>query len=180
PPRAAITYARGSSDHAATFARYVIETRANVLTSSAAPSVASIYSAALNLAGTVAIAVSQSGRSPDVVTALAPARRAGAYALGFVNQLSSPLAEECDIPIPLHAGTEQSVAATKSFICSLSGLLHLVAEWSSDDELANALRQAPGMLDLAWQCDWAPLVEYLEHATGLYVIGRGPGFGIAL
>jgi glucosamine--fructose-6-phosphate aminotransferase (isomerizing) len=180
PPRAAVTYARGSSDHAATFAKYVIEMRAKVLTSSAAPSVTSVYSAALDLAGTVAIAISQSGRSPDVVTALAAARAAGAYALGFVNQQSSPLADECDLAIPLHAGAERSVAATKSFICSLSAVLHLAAEWSGDDELADALRQTPGMLDIAWQCDWAPLVDCLEHTSGLYVIGRGPGFGIAL
>lgn len=179
PPRAAITYARGSSDHAATFAKYLIEMRARVLTSSAAPSVASVYAAAPDLADTVAIAISQSGRSPDVVTALAAARNAGAYVLGFVNQLSSPLAEQCDVPIPLHAGTEQSVAATKSFICSLSALLHLVTEWSGDAQLADALRDAPALLREAWRCDWAPLVDCLEHATGLYVIGRGPGFGIA-
>ena len=180
PPRAAVTYARGSSDHAATFAKYIFEMRAKVLTSSAAPSVASVYSTTPDLAGTVAVAISQSGRSPDVVTALGAARTAGAYALGFVNLMSSPLAEACDVAIPLHAGSEQAVAATKSFICSLSAILHLAAEWSGDDELADALRHAPAMLDIAWRCDWTPLVECLERATGLYVIGRGPGFGIAL
>jgi glucosamine--fructose-6-phosphate aminotransferase (isomerizing) len=179
PPRAVITYARGSSDHAATFAKYVIETRAGVLTSSAAPSIASIYSAAPDVSGMLALAISQSGKSPDIVAALQAARAAGADALAFVNDLSSPLAEACDVPIPLHAGAERSVAATKSFICTLSALLHLIAEWRSDGELANALDRGPDLMREAWNCDWAPLVDCLQGATGLYVISRGPGFGIA-
>jgi glucosamine--fructose-6-phosphate aminotransferase (isomerizing) len=179
PPRAVITYARGSSDHAATFARYVIETRARVLTSSAAPSIASIYSASPNVSGMLALAISQSGKSPDVVAALVAAKAAGADTLALVNDLSSPLAGACDVPIPLHAGAEHSVAATKSFICALSAVLHLIAEWRADNELTDALKRAPDLMREAWDCDWAPLVDCLEGATGLYVISRGPGFGIA-
>ena len=179
PPRAVVTYARGSSDHAATFAKYVFETRAKVLTSSAAPSIASIYSAAPNVSGMLAIAISQSGRSPDIVTALTAAKAGQAYAVGFVNDLSSPLANVCDVPVPLHAGSEQSVAATKSFICSLSGLLQLAAQWSADRELGEALQSAPALLREAWDCEWSPLLDCLANATGLYVIGRGPGLGIA-
>lgn len=178
-PRAVLTYARGSSDHAATFAKYVFETRAKVLTSSAAPSIASIYSAAPNVSEMVAIAISQSGRSPDIVTALAAAKAGGAYTVGLVNDVSSPLASACNVPVPLHAGSEESVAATKSFICSLSALLHLAAEWSADRALSDALQSAPGLLREAWECEWSPLLDCLAKATGLYVIGRGPGLGIA-
>lgn len=179
PPGAVVTYARGSSDHAATFAKYAIETRAGAVTSSAAPSITSIYSAAPGVSGMLALAISQSGRSPDIVAALAAAKAAGAFALAMVNDPSSPLAEACDVAIPLHAGAERSVAATKSFICSLSALLHLVAEWTADAELSDALQRAPTLLREAWDCDWSPLVDSLTGATGLYVIGRGPGFGIA-
>jgi glutamine---fructose-6-phosphate transaminase (isomerizing) len=179
PPRAVVTYARGSSDHAATFAKYLFETRAKVLTSSAAPSIASIYSAVPNLSGMLALAISQSGKSPDIVTALAAATAAGAYAVGLVNDLTSPLANVCDVPVPLHAGSERSVAATKSFICSLSALLHLTIEWSGDRELGDALQCAPELLSEAWDCEWSPLLDCLANATGLYVIGRGPGLGIA-
>jgi len=179
PPRAVLTYARGSSDHAATFAKYLFETRVNVLTCSAAPSVTSIYSATPDASGMLAIAISQSGKSPDIVTALSTAKAAGAYALGLVNDVTSPLANSCDVPVPLHAGREQSVAATKSFICSLSALLHLTAEWTGDRKLWEALQQAPSLLHDAWQRDWSPLVAGLENVAGLYVIGRGPGLGIA-
>ncbi len=179
PPLAVVTYARGSSDHAATFAKYVIETRARVVTASAAPSVASIYSTTPDVARMLAIAISQSGKSPDLVTAVAAARTAGAFALGLVNDPSSPLAVACDTSIPLLAGVERSVAATKSFICSLSAILQLTAEWSKDIELAEALHEAPALLRDAWCCDWSPLIDALTDVRGLYVIGRGPGLGIA-
>src|SRR3546814_9969902 len=84
-PRAVATLARGSSDNAATFARYLIETRVGVLTSSAAPSIASVYAAAPDMTDTVMLAISQSGKSPDLVTALAAARARGAYGIALVN-----------------------------------------------------------------------------------------------
>jgi glucosamine--fructose-6-phosphate aminotransferase (isomerizing) len=79
PPRALLTCARGSSDHAATFARYLIETRLGVLTSSAAPSVSSVYAATPQLSGTTVLAISQSGASPDLLAAVSGARSAGAH-----------------------------------------------------------------------------------------------------
>jgi glucosamine--fructose-6-phosphate aminotransferase (isomerizing) len=174
-----MTYARGSSDSAATFAKYVIETRAGVLTTSAAPSVASLYGGTLDVRGLVALAISQSGRSPDILAAVAAARNAGALTVAMVNAEESPLADLTDITIPLRAGAEQSVAATKSYVASLSAVLHLVSEWSSDDGLSTALRSAPSLLRQAWNCDWSALIRCLRDARGLYVIGRGPGLAIA-
>src|SRR5947208_14881415 len=95
-PRAVVTLARGSSDHAATFARYLIETRAGVLTSSASPSVGSIYEATPDLKDTVVLALSQSGRSPDLLTAATQASASGALLVGLVNDEQSPLAEMAD------------------------------------------------------------------------------------
>ncbi|HEX8783477.1 MAG TPA: SIS domain-containing protein, partial [Steroidobacteraceae bacterium] len=137
PPRAVVTCARGSSDHAATFARYLIETRLGLLTSSAAPSVSSVYEAATDLSGTLMLTISQSGASPDILAVVSRARAAGAHIVALVNAERSPLAQLADELLPLCAGTERSVAATKSYIASLSAIVQLVAEWAGDAPLAS-------------------------------------------
>ena len=178
-PRAVVTCARGSSDHAATFAKYLIETRLGILTSSAAPSVSSVYAAKGDLRGTVFLAISQSGASPDLLAAVANAKTAGAMVVALVNVESSPLARAADFTIPLCAGTEQSVAATKSYIGSLAAIIHLVALWSEDEELLEALLQSPSLLERAWTLDWRPALVHLRSARDLYVVGRGLGLGVA-
>src|ERR1700704_4089634 len=179
PPRAVVTRARGSSDHAATFARSPIETRWGLLTSPAAPSVSSVYAARPDLAGAMVLAISQSGASPDLLAAVSSARGAGAHIVALVNAQDSPLAQLADDLIPLHAGTERSVAATKSYIASLAAIVHLVADWARDAQLAAALQQAPELLERAWQLDWSAAVTRLTPANNLYVIGRGLGLGVA-
>jgi glutamine---fructose-6-phosphate transaminase (isomerizing) len=179
PPRAVITCARGSSDHAATFARYLIETRLGVLTSSAAPSVSSVYATATDLAGTLMLTISQSGASPDLLAVVGQARKGGARIVALVNAEESPLAQLADELLPLHAGPERSVAATKSFLGSLAAIVQLVAAWSNDRALAAALEGVPQLLTRAWQLDWSALVTRLTTANNLYVIGRGPGLGVA-
>jgi glutamine---fructose-6-phosphate transaminase (isomerizing) len=178
-PRAVVTCARGSSDHAATFAKYLIETRLNILTSSAAPSVSSVYDSTLKLAGTVFLAISQSGASPDLLTTVRAARHAGALVVALVNAESSPLAQTADFTIPLCAGIERSVAATKSYIASLSAIIHLVGSWARDAELLESLQQAPVLLEGAWSLDWSAAITRLRLASDLYVIGRGLGLGVA-
>jgi glutamine---fructose-6-phosphate transaminase (isomerizing) len=178
-PYAVVTCARGSSDHAATFAKYLLETRVGILTSSAAPSVSSVYSARADLRGTVMLAISQSGASPDLLATVANARSAGAMILAMVNVETSPLAKAADYTIPLCAGREQSVAATKSYIAALAAIIHLVAFWSEDEELLDALVQAPAALERAWKLDWQAALPWLTPARDLYVVGRGLGLGIA-
>jgi len=178
-PRVIVTCARGSSDHAATFAKYLIETRTGVLTSSAAPSVSSIYAAKADLRGTVFLAISQSGASPDLLASIDMARKAGACTIALVNADNSPLAAAADYTIPLCAGPEISVAATKSYIASLSALIHLVANWASDHELIEALERAPKQLARAWELDWSPASLQLTDVEHLYVLARGLGLGIA-
>ncbi|HEY6925443.1 MAG TPA: SIS domain-containing protein, partial [Steroidobacteraceae bacterium] len=152
-PRAVVTCARGSSDHAATFAKYLIETRLGTLTSSAAPSVSSVYDSTLNLAGTVFLAISQSGASPDLLATVRAARNAGALVVALVNAESSPLAQTADFTVPLCAGIERSVAATKSYIASLAAIIQLVGNWADDAGLLAALREAPARLEQAWSLD---------------------------
>jgi glucosamine--fructose-6-phosphate aminotransferase (isomerizing) len=179
PPRAVVTCARGSSDHAATFARYLIETRLGVLTSSAAPSVSSVYEVTPDLEGAVMIAISQSGASPDLLAAVSRARSHGARIVAMVNAESSPLAQLADDLIPLGAGPELSIAATKSYIASLAAVVHLVATWAGDAGLAAALADSPAALARAFELDWSAALACLTGANSLYVIGRGLGLGIA-
>ena len=179
PPRAVVTCARGSSDHAATYAKYLIETSTGVVTSSAALSVSSVYAAEPKLEGVLYLAISQSGKSPDLLAAVEAAKQAGALVVALVNDVTSPLAALADHVLPLHAGPEVSVAATKSYIAALAAIAQLVAAWSQDASLATALKGLPAVLSEAWPLDWTPVAERLRGATNLYVLGRGVGFGIA-
>ncbi len=178
-PRAVVTCARGSSDHAATFAKYLIETRLGVLTSSAAPSVSSVYDTHADLGNSVCLAISQSGASPDLLAAVGKAREAGAMVVALVNAKDSPLAQRADHVVPLCAGPETSVAATKSFIASLAAIIHLVSRWAEDRELSEEIRKAPKHLERAWNLDWSAVVEHLKTANNLFVVGRGMGLGVA-
>lgn len=179
-PRAVVTCARGSSDHAAMFAKYVIETQLGLLVSSAAPSVSSVYAAKQMLGGAVFIAISQSGKSPDLVRTAEAAKASGAYVIALVNVTASPLAELADTVIPLYAGPEKSVAATKSYIASLSAVLQLVAHWADDAHLKATITTLPAKLKQAWDKDWSAALDTLHDARNFFVVGRGAGFGVAL
>jgi glucosamine--fructose-6-phosphate aminotransferase (isomerizing) len=179
PPRFIVTCARGSSDHAATYGKYVFETTLGLVTASASPSVGSVYAVRPQLEGALFVAISQSGRSPDLLRNVELARDAGACVVALVNVAQSPLAERADAVLPLHAGPETSVAATKSYLCSLAALLQLAARWSGDVALLAATEALPDILRAAWQEDWSPLVEGLREAHSLFVLGRGLGLGAA-
>lgn len=178
-PRAVVTCARGSSDHAATYARYLIETRTGLLASSAAPSVSSLYDAKADLRSVLFVAISQSGASPDLLAAARAAKDAGALVVALVNDEDSPLARASSHTIPLRAGAEESIAATKSYIASLSAIVQLVGSWTRDDGLLQALDDVPDQLERAWQLDWSAAIEPLRDAKSLFVVGRGLGLGIA-
>jgi glucosamine--fructose-6-phosphate aminotransferase (isomerizing) len=178
-PRAVITCARGSSDHAATFAKYLIETRARVLVSSAAPSTSSVYASGPDAEDVLFIAISQSGASADLVATTAAAKQTGALIVALVNAEHSPLAQLSDVVIPLSAGLEKSVAATKSFIASLAAIVNVVAAWRADRQLTEELEIAPALLEQAWKLNWSAAIAPLSAARNLYVVGRGLGFAIA-
>jgi glucosamine--fructose-6-phosphate aminotransferase (isomerizing) len=179
PPRAVVTCARGSSDHAATYARYLIEAHTPALTSSAAPSLSSIYDANTDMRGVLFIAISQSGKSPDLLAATESARASGALTVALCNTPDSPLMQGVDVAIPLRAGAERSVAATKSYLASLSCIAQLVASWTQDLPLSAALAKLPAQLARAWECDWSPAVAALTPAVNLFVIARGFGLAVA-
>jgi glucosamine--fructose-6-phosphate aminotransferase (isomerizing) len=180
PPPLVVTCGRGSSDHAASFAKYAIETRAGVMVASHAPSASSLYGTAFKgLEGALFLAISQSGKSPDILASIVAARDAGARVVALVNDAGSPAAGLADLVIPLHAGPERSVAATKSCVASILAIVHLVAEWTGDNALDAALDQAPAHLDQAFNTDWNAALDVMTDAASLFVIGRGLTFGIA-
>ncbi len=179
PPRAVVTCARGSSDHAATYAKYLIETGTGVVTSSAALSVSSVYAAEPKLDGMLYLAISQSGKSPDLLAAVEAAKAGGALTVALVNDETSPLARLADRVLPLHAGPEISVAATKSYIAALAAIAQLVAAWTQDATLEAALDELPPILAKAWPLDWSQAAQRLKDARNLYVLARGVGFGVA-
>lgn len=178
PPPFVVTCARGSSDHAATYAKYLFETQLGIVTASASPSVGSVYAAPLHLRGALYIVISQSGKSPDLLRNAEAAKAAGARVVALVNVEDSPLAQVADVVIPLGAGPE-SVAATKSYLASLAAVLQLGAVWKNDPALLAALEALPQQLRNAWQADWSALTAGLVPAHNLFVLGRGLGLGAA-
>ncbi len=179
-PDIIFTCARGSSDHAATFAKYLFETHLGIPTLSQAPSISSIYgNALLHMQGQPFILISQSGRSPDLLASAEAAAKAGALVIALVNDTGSPLADIAEIVVPLHAGPETSVAATKSYIATLSVIAHLASLWREDPSLTSALAGLPDALASAWQADWSAGVDMFANVRSLYVLGRGLTLGIA-
>jgi glucosamine--fructose-6-phosphate aminotransferase (isomerizing) len=179
PPKLVVTCARGSSDHAATYGKYLIETLTGVPVASAAPSVASVFGAPVAAGDFLCIAISQSGRSPDLLATVEAQKAAGARVVTLVNDESSPLAAMADTLIGLKAGPEKAVAATKSYIASLAGLAAIVAAWSQDAALGDALAALPEGLERARDLDWGVAQDALIDARNLFVIGRGYSLAIA-
>jgi glucosamine--fructose-6-phosphate aminotransferase (isomerizing) len=179
PPPFAVTCARGSSDNAGTYAKYLLEIHQGVVTASVGPSVSSVFGGSPKMHGALFLAISQSGRSPDLLSLTDTARAAGAITVALVNDTDSPLAQKAEIVLPLMARPERSVAATKSYIASLASILQIVAHWSGDALLHAAVDRLPEELSVAAAYDWSAAEPVLNHVQNLFVIGRGPGFGIA-
>jgi glucosamine--fructose-6-phosphate aminotransferase (isomerizing) len=176
----AVTVARGSSDHASSYLAYLIMSRMGRLVTSLPMSLITLYKSPLVTQGTLAVAISQSGQSPDVVEPIRYFRDGGATTVALVNDAASPLAEAAEWTMPLHAGKEQSVAATKSFISSLVAGARLVAEWQNDPELKDGIAALPDALRAAAQADWSKALDVLAPARNIMVVGRGISFPVAL
>ncbi|MFL9914202.1 SIS domain-containing protein [Paraburkholderia fungorum] len=179
PRHVALTVARGSSDHAASYFASLTMSRLGVPVASLPMSVATLQQAPLQVRGQLALAFSQSGKSPDLVGTMEALRKAGALTVAAVNAPNSPLADACEFHLPLMAGPELSVAATKSYIAMLSISAQLVAHWQKDDALLGALNTLPDALQTAGKLDWSKAVDELRGIERMIVIGRGLGLAIA-
>jgi glutamine---fructose-6-phosphate transaminase (isomerizing) len=178
-PAVVVTIARGSSDHAAHFLKYAIELELGIPVASLGPSLSSIYEAPLRLERAAALAVSQSGASPDIVSLARTAKAGGALTIALANTVPSPLADAATMAIDIKAGPEIAVAATKSFVNSIVTGLAILAVWKNDSVLAKAVADLPAQFEKALSLDWSELVEPLATCDSLYMLGRGPSLAIA-
>ncbi|GEP07305.1 SIS domain-containing protein [Methylobacterium oxalidis] len=168
---------RGSSGHAGVYLRYLIETRLGLPVSASAPSVVTGYERVPRVAGALFVVISQSGRSPDLVAATRAARDGGALTLAIVNDPTSPAARAADLVLPIAAGPEWAVAATKTVVNSFLASAALVAHWAGDRELAEGLGALPARLGEALALDWSAWSADLAAAPAAFVTGRGHGLG---
>lgn len=180
PPSAIITCARGSSDHAALFGKYALELATGRPVASLGPSLVSVYDTPLRVEGMLYITVSQSGQSPDLVRCAQAASAGGAMVVAIVNDPESPLPRAADIVLDMQAGPEHGVAATKSFLCTLTTFTRLIAAINPSTAISAALDRLPEQLRCGFRDPWgSEIVEQFHYARCAFVIGRGPGLGIA-
>lgn len=170
---------RGSSDHAGVFAKYLVEIEAGIPVAAAAPSVFSVYQRSLKLERALVIVISQSGRSPDIINQVEMAKKSGAMCVGLINDETSPLAAKVDFLVPLRASEEKAVAATKSYVASLTALIQIVAHWQSNTELLSALEKLPRELAKVIGEPAQLSKDFINSNCRFVVLGRGFGYAIA-
>jgi glucosamine--fructose-6-phosphate aminotransferase (isomerizing) len=170
---------RGSSSHAGVFLRYLVETRLGIPVSASAPSVTTAFRSPLRLRDALFIVISQSGRSPDLVEATKSARARGARTVAIVNATLSPVATAAEFVIPIEAGVEHSIAATKTVIGSMAAGAALVAELAEDQALKLAHDRLPERLERALALDWSTVFDDVGKASAVFVAARGLGLGWA-
>jgi glutamine---fructose-6-phosphate transaminase (isomerizing) len=180
PPRAVVLVARGSSDHAATYGRYLFEVRNRVLTSLAAPSALTVYGTAPDLRGTLVIGVSQSGRGEDVTAVVRDARAQGARTAAIVNDPQSPLAGEAEWILDCGAGPEESIPATKTVTAQMLLFALLSGAWREDPLSAFSTLAADVRDALAQEEGARSLAAHLGHLDDVSVVGRGFAYPVAL
>ncbi|HVL99604.1 MAG TPA: SIS domain-containing protein [Egibacteraceae bacterium] len=182
PLRAIVLIARGSSDHAAVYGRYALEAACGVPVALAAPSLHTLYRVPADYAGCLAVAMSQSGRTPEIVTVLDRLQEHGATGVAVTNDTASPLAEVADVVVAMHAGEERAVPATKTFTAQLAVLAFLAEAvgqppWRAE-EWASVPAAVQEVLDDASVAEDA--VDRIGGAPGLVVVGRGYLYASAL
>jgi len=178
----AMIAARGTSDHAATYAQYVWGALAHRPVALATPSLHTLYQAPPRLDGALVVGVSQSGQSPDIVSVVEEGRRQGRPTLAITNDGSSPLAAAADYVIELHAGAERSVAATKTYTAQLAVIALLAAAWSGEQARLDELQRLPEALAATLQAaaSLGPRAERYRYMEQCVVIGRGYNYPTAL
>ena len=183
-PRWVVGVGRGSSDHAVTYARYLVETQLGLPAGLAAPAVTTLYGTLIDWRDALVVAVSQSGASPDVTETVAAARAGGAVTVAITNEPGSDLAAAAAHVLSCRAGVERSVAATKTYVASLAVLASLVDAIGGGHRYAAALRTLPGTLatvldaGLAWT--HGGVAEAFASSDRAFVVSRGHNLPTAL
>ncbi len=173
--------ARGSSDNACLYGKYIVESLLNIPAHLAAPSILTVYKSHLSLSNTLVIAVSQSGEGTDINEYTADAVASGAPTLAITNHVRSPLAQTADFVIPLHAGREESVAATKTYVSECYALLALVACWAKHKVALDQIVKLPEITDriIEIEEDVKAKVSRYRYMDRAVTIGRGYHYATA-
>ena len=180
-PPGVVLAARGTSDNAALYGHYLVETMLRIPVALASPSVVTLYRRTPRLRGMLVIGLSQSGRSPDIVEYVRAARRAGAVTLAITNEPRSPLAGAAHTALLLHAGPERSVAATKTYTAQLAALSLLVGSIARDRRFLNSHRALPDLLGraLAFEDEIAQAARRARTMERCLVTSRGYNYATA-
>jgi glutamine---fructose-6-phosphate transaminase (isomerizing) len=168
--------ARGTSDHAAVYAQYVLGARLGMRVGLAAPSLVTLYGVEPKLGRSAVLGISQSGESPDVVAVIAAARRQGAPTIAITNSPDSPLAHAADHAIDLAAGEERAVAATKTYTAQLAAIALLAVALGPNDAAAEAsLGALPAAMSTALETEASAesIAASRSGIAGAIVLGRG-------
>ncbi len=171
------TIARGSSDHAAGYAKYLIPQCTGRVVASIPPSIVTVLDAPLRMKEAFVLALSQSGGSPDILAALERARKGGAYTASLVNQPGSAVAKASEVALSQGAGEEKSITATKSVLCTMTGIARIAAAWSEDTALSRGLEKLPSVLRQAAAVGTEIDDGILKGVSHAFVISRGLGYG---
>ncbi|TAH51749.1 MAG: SIS domain-containing protein [Chloroflexota bacterium] len=173
--------ARGTSDNAGRYAQYLFGAVNQLPVGLATPSLYSLYHRPPKFQDALVIGISQSGASPDIVSVVAAAQEQGAATLAITNIPDSPLGKSADYIIPLHAGQEQSVAATKTYTTQLMALALLSASLANDAEMFSTLEKIPLHLEsiLKMNDEIARAAERFRYMRVCVVIGRGFNYSTA-
>jgi glucosamine--fructose-6-phosphate aminotransferase (isomerizing) len=177
-PACVTTIARGSSDHAANYASYLIPLCTGKVVASLAPSITTVLRAKLKVKNQFTLAISQSGRSPDIINSVECVQSGGSLCAAIVNDVESPVAKMADALFPQHAGTE-SIAATKSVLCTMTSVAKLVAEWAQDLKLLAALMELPELIEQGLKIGLTLNQNILGDVGHVYVLSRGLGLSAA-
>lgn len=179
PPSILLTSARGTSDHAAEYLSYLLMRYRGIPCASIPMSLNTIYQTIWHGKDALTLTISQSGGSQDLVESAKSFHQVGIPVLALLNTVPSPLAEVSNHVLNIDAGEEKSVAATKSFIASVTAGIRLFASWLNQADLLPALDALPEKIEAAQQLNWQPAIDLLKNTDRLYVVGRGAGLAIA-
>lgn len=179
--RSVFLAARGSSDNAGLYAKYLFGVANQLPVALAAPSLFTTYGSPPNLAGQLVLGISQSGQSPDIVSVVKEGRRQGALTLAITNDPESPLARESELVLQTMAGPEEAIAATKTYTTQLMSIALLSAAMSGEAKLLDQLRRVPDQVEetLALDSRIETAAQRYRYMSQCVVLGRGFNYATA-
>lgn len=181
-PRFVILAARGTSDNAGTYMRYIFGAVNGMVVAPAAPSLLTVYDSRMHLEDTVVVGISQSGKATDVIEVLERSREFGAMTLALTNTQNSPICNASEFSLLTHAEEEKAVAATKTYTTALAVLYQLSACWAERQDLKDALLAVPSVIDQTlddlegWIASRTERYRYMETVT---ILARGVNYATA-